>query len=155
MSTATNPLDLDSIKADFVANGNAMAARLNASAVEDYNRAAANWAGNYAQTGAPGHRPVVPNAVIATFDFTGSWFMQIRETATPLPVMDIDSLAPAFATDVNAIGGPVGGPITDQPGRYYQASGDSSPIGSVYRDKNGRSYVKQADSPFNRFWLAI
>jgi len=52
---------------------------------------------------------------------------------------------PKYNTDVDAVGGPVGGPIPQQPGHFYQSSDDRTSVGTVYSQLaglHGGKYVK-------------
>jgi hypothetical protein len=68
--------------------------------------------------------------------------------------LDPKTLLPTHGTDENAIGGPVGGPIPGQPGRFYAASDATPYLGQVFRSK-GKTYVFSAITPFNRAWEVL
>ena len=68
--------------------------------------------------------------------------------------MDPKSFIATYGTDKDAIGGPVGGPIPGQSGRFYAASDAAPYLGQVHRAK-GKTYVFTAITPFNRAWEEI
>ena len=141
---------LNEIKQSFMAQGAAIAAKINLQAEHDYLQACRNWAANGAKDGEP--KPDV--AVEAEFDFEGNWQMRIVPTDRFVSTIDPKSFATTYGTDKDAIGGPVGGPIPGQPGRFYAASNATPWLGQVYRAK-GKAYVYAAITPFNRAWEEI
>ena len=140
----------EEVKQSFIAQGMAIAAKLNQDAVERFLGACKNWAANGGRDGEP--KPDL--AVEAQFSFDPEWSMRIAPTDRPVSSIDPKSFLQAYGTDKDAIGGPVGGPIPDQPGRYYQASDATPYLGQVFRSK-GKTYVFTAISPFNRAWEEI
>lgn len=140
----------EEVKQTFIAQGHAIAAKINQDAVERFLGACRNWAANGAKDGEP--KPDL--AVEAEFDFEGNWQMRIVPTDRPVSSIDPKSFLQAFGTDKDAIGGPVGGPIPGQPGRYYAASNATPWLGQVHRAK-GKTYVFTAITPFNRAWEEI
>lgn len=138
------------IKESFIEQGMSIAAKLNQGAAERFIAACRNWAANGAKDGEP--KPDL--AVEAEFDFEGNWQMRIVPTNRPVSTVDPKSFVAMYGTDKDAIGGPVGGPIPGQPGRYYAASNATPWIGQVYRSK-GKTYVFSAITPFNRAWEEI
>lgn len=141
---------LSEVKQTFIAQGMAIAAKLNQDAAARFVAACRNWAANGGKDGEP--KPDL--AVEAEFDFEGNWQMRIVPTDRPVSSIDPKSFLQAFGTDKDAIGGPVGGPIPGQPGRYYAASNATPWLGQVYRAK-GKTYVYSAITPFNRAWEEI
>lgn len=141
---------LNEVKQSFMAQGAAIAAKINLQAEHEYLQACRNWAANGAKDGEP--KPDV--AVEAEFDFEGNWQMRIVPTDRFVSTIDPKSFATTYGTDKDAIGGPVGGPIPGQPGRYYAASSATPWLGQVYRAK-GKTYVFSAITPFNRAWEEI
>jgi hypothetical protein len=141
---------LSEIKESFIAQGMAIAAKLNQDAAARFVAACRDWAANGAKDGEP--KPDL--AVEAEFDFEGNWQMRIVPTDRFVSTIDPKSFIASYGTDKDAIGGPVGGPIPGQPGRYYAASNATPWLGQVYRAK-GKTYAYYAITPFNRAWEEI
>lgn len=141
---------LDEVKASFIAQGHAMANRFNTENEKQFLEAAKNWALN----GGGENQPRPAEAIEAQFDFEGLWKMTLEPAGRPVSTLDPKTLLPTHGTDENAIGGPVGGPIPDQPGRYYAASDATPYLGQVFRSK-GKTYVFSAITPFNRAWEVL
>jgi hypothetical protein len=140
----------EEVKQSFVAQGHAIAAKLNQDAVERFLGACRNWAANGGKDGEP--KPDL--AVEAQFSFDPEWSMRIAPTDRPVSSIDPRSFLQTYGTDKDAIGGPVGGPIPGQPGRFYAASDATPYLGQVHRSK-GKTYVFTAITPFNRAWEEI
>jgi len=140
----------EEVKQTFIAQGMAIAAKLNQDAAERFLGACKNWAANGGRDGEP--KPDL--AVEAQFIFEPEWSMRIAPTDRPVSTLAPKSFLQTFGTDKDAIGGPVGGPIPDQPGRYYAASDATPYLGQVHRAK-GKTYVFTAITPFNRAWEEI
>lgn len=140
----------EEVKQSFITQGHAIAAKINQDAVERFLGACRNWAANGAKDGEP--KPDL--TVEADFDFEGNWTMRIVPTDRFVSTIDPKSFVATYATDKDAIGGPVGGPIPNQPGRYYAASDATPYLGQVHRAK-GKTYVFSAITPLNRAWEEI
>lgn len=140
----------EEVKQTFIAQGMAIAAKLNQDAVERFLGACRNWAANGGKDGEP--KPDL--AMEAEFSFEGNWEMRIVATDRFVSTIDPKSFLQTFGTDRDAIGGPVGGPIPNQPGRYYAASDATPYLGQVHRNKD-KTYVFTAITPFNRAWEEI
>ena len=140
----------EEVKQSFIAQGMAIAAKLNQDAVERFLGACKNWAANGGRDGEP--KPDL--AMEAEFSFEGNWQMRIVATDRFVSTIDPKSFLQTFGTDRDAIGGPVGGPIPNQPGRYYAASDATPYLGQVHRNKD-KTYVFTAITPFNRAWEEI
>lgn len=140
----------EEVKQTFIAQGMAIAAKLNQDAVERFLGACRNWAANGGKDGEP--KPDL--AMEAEFSFEGNWEMRIVATDRFVSTIDPKSFLQTFGTDRDAIGGPVGGPIPNQPGRFYAASDSTPYLGQVYRAK-GKTYVFSAITPFNRAWEEV
>ena len=140
----------EEVKQSFIAQGMAIAAKLNQDAVERFLGASRNWAANGGRDGEP--KPDL--AMEAEFSFEGNWQMRIVATDRFVSSIDPKSFLQAYGTDKDAIGGPVGGPIPGQVGRYYAASDATPYLGQVHRAK-GKTYVFTAITPFNRAWEEI
>lgn len=140
----------EEVKAAFIAQGHQMAAHINQTAAEQYLGACRNWAANGGKDG----EPKAAAAVEAQFAFDPTWEMRIVQTDRLVSSIDPKSFLQAYGTDKDAIGGPVGGPIPGQPGRFYAASNATPWLGQVYRAK-GKTYVFTAITPFNRAWEEI
>lgn len=140
----------EEVKQTFIAQGMAIAAKLNQDAAERFLGACRNWAANGGRDGEP--KPDL--AMEAEFSFEGNWEMRIVATDRFVSTIDPKSFLQTFGTDKDAIGGPVGGPIPGQPGRFYAASDATPYLGQVHRAK-GKTYVFTAITPFNRAWEEI
>lgn len=138
------------VKQAFIAQGHAIAAQVNKAAADAYEGACRNWAAN----GGSGAAPVATLAVEPVFDFDGHWGLQLRPTTRPVSSLTPQSFLPAFGTDAGAIGGPVGGPIPNQPGRFYAASNHTPYVGQIHR-QGGTTYEYKAITPFNRAWEVV
>lgn len=140
----------DEVRASFIAQGQQIAAHINQTAAEQYLGACRNWAANHGQGAAP--KPAL--AVEAVFDFSGNWSMRLQPTAYAVSDVEPSSFLPKAPTDVNAIGFPVGGPIPNQPGRFYDFSTAGSSVGQK-ATVNGTKYEFQGITPFNRAWVEV
>ena len=140
----------EQVKQSFIAQGHAIAAEINQDAVEQFLGACRNWAANGGEDGEP--KPDM--AVEAQFVFEPEWSMRLVPTDRPVSSIEPKSFLQTFGTDKDAIGGPVGGPIPGQPGRYYAASDSTPYLGQVYRTK-GKTFAFTAITPFNRGWEEI
>ena len=140
----------EEVKASFMAQGVAIADKMNQDAAARFLGACRNWAANGGRDGEP--KPDV--AVEAQFSFEPQWSFMLVPTDRPVSTIDPKTFLLTHGTDQDAIGGPVGGPIPDQPGRYYAASNATPYLGQVYRSK-GKAYVFSAISPYNRAWEEI
>ena len=140
----------DELKETFISQGMTIAAKLNQDAAERFLAACRDWALN----GARGNGPTPEKAVEAQFDFEGGWDMRIVTIDRPVSTIDPSSFAATFGTDNNAVGGPVGGPIPGQPGRFYAASNAAPWDGQEFVTK-GKTYRYTGTSPFNRFWELV
>ena len=140
----------EEVKASFMAQGVAIADKMNQDAAARFLGACRNWAANGGRDGEP--KPDV--AVEAQFSFDPQWSLMLVPTDHPVSTIDPKTFLLTHGTDQHAIGGPVGGPIPDQPGRYYAASNATPYLGQVFRS-NGKTYVFSAISPFNRAWEEI
>lgn len=138
------------VRTSFIAQGHAIAAQINHAAAEGYEGACRNWAAN----GGTGEAPAAPFAVEPVFNFDGLWTLQLASRDRRVSSRTPQSFLPAFGTDAGAIGGPVGGPIPNQPGRFYAASNHTPYVGQIYR-QGGTTYEYKAITPFNRAWEVV
>jgi hypothetical protein len=141
---------LEQVKADFIANGVRMAQQMNQTAEQRFLDAARDWARNGGTSGEP--RP--DEAVQAVFSFDDFFTMKIAGTGRPVSSIDPKSFLPSYGTDEASIGGPVGGPIPNQPGRFYTTSTSSPWLGQQIK-LGERRFVFTATSPFNKYWEEI
>lgn len=141
---------LDEVKASFIACGHAMANHLNTENEKQFLEAAKNWALN----GGGENQPRPAEAIEAQFDFDGLWKMTLEPAGRPVSTLDPKTLLPTHGTDENAIGGPVGGPIPGQPGRFYAASNATPWLGQIVII-DGKRYLYTAITPFNRAWEVL
>lgn len=139
----------DVVRETAIAQVYAMKAQLNKTVEDKYLTAARNWALN-----PDSPYPAVP--FITDVQLTGDNPVTFTLVPTDIPISTIkpEDFLPKYKTDDNAVGGPVGGPIPDQPGRFYLAANASAYIGQIAR-VGGSVYVCQANGPFSRFWQKI
>jgi len=142
----------EEVKTAFIAQGHAMAAHLNQTAAEQYLGACRNWAAHHGQ----GPKPKPALALETVFDFSEQlrWTMELKRTDKPVSDVLPSSFLPKAPTDINAIGYPVGGPIPNQPGRWYDFSTAGSSVGQT-ATVNGTKYEYQGITPFNRAWVEV
>lgn len=141
---------LEEVRASFIAQGHAMANHFNAENEKQFLEAAKNWAIN----GGGENPPKPAEAVEAQFDFEGLWSMTLKPAGHLVSTLDPKTLLPSHGTDENAIGGPVGGPIPGQPGRFYAASNATPWLGQTVTI-DGKRYLYTAITPFNRAWEVL
>ncbi len=141
---------LDHIKASFIAQGNDIAQRINAEAERAYLAACQDWGRN----GGNGGVPKPDFAVEPVFDFEGVFRLDIVPTERPVSNVPASTFLPKYGTDTSAVGGEVGGPIQNQPGRFYSASHAAPWVGKLAR-VGSRTFVFTAATPFNRFWEEV
>lgn len=120
---------------------------------DSYLTAAANWADNKVR-GANDPPPVAPFAVTFSHNEEAN---SIELVATPARVSNVnpEDFLPTYATDVGAVGGPVGGPVPDKPGQFHLASNANVYAGQVYTAPGGGVYVVQQPTPFQKYWLKV
>lgn len=146
---------LEEVKQSFIAQAKAIAEKRNDIAAEEYLGACRNWAARRQQgVDAAGPEPQAGPSVEAVVDFDGNWSIEFRPTGKPVSDIPPSNFLPTYKTDENAIGFPVGGPIPDQPGRYYDFSTAASSVGRK-AIINGKKYVYSAITPFNRAWVEV
>ncbi len=147
-------ISLDTIKQLWIEQNHRMAAQINSINADDFIQAAKNWATQMSTQGkATMPKPVAPHAVQAVMVFEPGWSCTFPETEMLVSTADPSSFLPAFPTDTNAIGGPVGGPIPDQTGKFYMASNDDRKL--WYYSKGGRNFARVQVTPFQMFWVEI
>lgn len=117
----------DLIRASFAAQGKAMAEHANEAAAGDYVLACQNWAAN---RGA-GAKPEASLAIEAVIAFEPEFSLTFRDTGVPVSSVKPESFLPVYATDKDALGGRVGGPILGQPGKFYLQSGSRAMHGET------------------------
>jgi len=128
--------------------------QLNTELRNNYLQAAMNWADTKTH-GEAGPPPVAPLGadVIVSVDGDTVNFKLIQATK-PVSTITPESFLPTFLTDNSAVGGPVGGPIKNEAGRFYIASGANVYAGQVY-SQGTAIYVLQQPTPFQKFWLKV
>jgi hypothetical protein len=145
---------IDRIKQLWIEQNHRIAAQINSLSLGNFLQAARNWA---TQVGTQGKatmpKPVAPSAVEAAMEFEPNWSCSFPETGVPVSTVDPSSLLPTFPTDTNAIGGPIGGPIPDQPGKFYMASTDDRKL--WYYSKGGRNFARVQVTPFQMYWYEL
>lgn len=96
-------------------------------------QAAKNWA-----IRADGPPPVAPRKQSITAD-RATMDLIVTTLAEPVSTLDPQSLVATYGTDTGAVGGRVGGPIPDLPGRFYLASSAGAAHGDI-EGVNGRIF---------------
>ena len=88
--------------------------------------------------------------------------IKVGVTSELLTSKTVADWMPRFGTDLNAVGGPLGGPMLDvtgrETGRFHQASDDRASIGTLHVQTSGPragQYVKAGTNPFNVFWVKL
>lgn len=128
--------------------------QLNTELRNNYLQAAMNWADTKTQ-GEAGPPPVAPLGVDVIISVDGDTVnFKLIEAAKPVSNIKPESFLPTQGTDTNAVGGPVGGPIANEPGRFYINSGANVYAGQVY-SQGGSVYVVQQPTPFQKFWFKV
>lgn len=138
---------IERIKATFIAQGHSIAQQFNAEAEREYLAACQDWARN----GGQGGEPKPGFAVEPAFDFDGVFRFELATTTRPVSSIDPKTFLPKYGTDTDAVGGEVGGPIPNLPGRFYAAASAQPWLGKTTR-VGDRRFVFTATTPFNRFW---
>jgi len=141
---------LEQVKADFIANGVRMAQQMNQTAEQRFLDAARDWARNGGNTGEP--RP--DEAVQAVFSFDDFFSMKIAGTGRPVSTIDPKSFLPVYGTDEYAVGGPVGGPIPNKPGKFYALSTSTPWLGQQAKIGE-RRFVYTGTSFVDKYWEEI
>lgn len=137
------------IRASFAAQGRAMAEQINKLAADSYVLACQNWA---LQPMAP--KPSAPFSLAASVAFDPAFSLTLVPTQSPVSDIKPESFLPKYGTDVNAVGGPVGGPIPGSSDKFYAASGANPQAGDDYKT-NGAVYVYKRPTPFGGFWVKV
>lgn len=128
--------------------------QLNTELRNNYLQAAMNWADTKAH-GEAGPPPVAPLGVDVIVSVDGDTVnFKLIAAAKPVSTIKPESFLPTYATDTNAVGGPVGGAIAGEAGKFYIASGASVYAGQVYI-QNSNVYVVQQPTPFQKFWVKV
>ena len=139
----------EEVKATFAAQARAMAAQINSLAAQNYIQACQNWAIRASEP-----PPLAPFAVRAEVSFVPEFALKLVATTEPVSDIKPESFLPKFATDSDAVGGPVGGPIPGAPGKFYASSGTNPQPGDDYR-AGGAVYVYKRPTPFGGFWVKL
>ena len=128
--------------------------QLNTELRNNYLQAAMNWADTKKQ-GEAGPPPIAPLGVDVLISVDGDTVnFKLLPATKPVSNIKPESFLPTHATDTSAVGGPVGGPIANEPGRFYINSGANVYAGQVYTQ--GTSvYVVQQPTPFQKFWFKV
>ncbi|CAB4166758.1 hypothetical protein UFOVP836_55 [uncultured Caudovirales phage] len=139
----------EEIKATFAAQARAMAAQINTLAAQNYIQACQNWALQGA-----GLPPLAAFSVAAQVSFVPEFSLKLSPTQEPVSEIKPESFLPKFATDTDAVGGPVGGPIPGAPGKFYAVATSSPQPGDDYRAA-GSVYIYKKPTPFAGFWVKL
>ena len=86
--------------------------------------------------------------------------ISVRTLSVPVSKLTLADIMPKYGTDINAVGGPVGGPIPNRPGDFYAASNASPQLGDDYTQTSGPNqgvYIFKAEgfAGLSRFWRKI
>ncbi len=127
-------------------------AQINDELKSQYLQAAVNWAETKSK-GEAGPPPVAPFNVSAVFDEANVSFKLI-ETDVAVSNITAESFLPTYKTDVDAIGGPVGGPIPGEANKFYINSAFSVYAGQTFV-RDSAVYVVQQPTPFQKYWLRV
>lgn len=146
---------IEQVRQSWIRQQGQMAAQINAVNLSEYEGACAAWVANYGLPGKARPKPVSPNAVEAVLSFDPVWTAKFEDTGRPLSTLDPASALPVYGTDVDAVGGPVGGPIPGRPGCYYQSSTDNLGLGQVWVSPTGREFAKIANGLMGRLWMEL
>jgi len=87
-------------------------------------------------------------------EFEPVFVLRIVGTETPVSDIKPESFFPKFATDTDAVGGPIGGPIPGALGTFYAAAGTNPQAGDDFRT-GGFTYVYKRPTPFGGFWAKL
>lgn len=141
------------IREKAIAMATALTTKLNEDIKNEYLQAASNWA-ETKQKGEAGPPPVAPNGLQFVFNDATNGF-ELVDNGSKVSNIKPEDFLPTFQTNTNTVGGPVGGPIPDNPGRFYIAA-DAGPVyaGQIYNSPSG-VFVLQQPTPFQKFWFKI
>jgi hypothetical protein len=145
-------------KQSWLAANDRYAAEINARSLDEFNRQSRSYADN---PGLKMPKPVAPSMVKAVQTYEPWPKCEFVPTGIPVSMIDPDSLKPVIQSDVDAVGGPVGGPVRNETGgivigKFMKSSTDTYWPGQIFTDpKTGNKYVKVAISPFDQYWLRI
>ena len=129
------------------------AAQLNKLNEDVYIQACKNWAAEKTRL-VDGPRPQVPFKFEGIHDIVTNGFTLVP---TPVPVSTVkpeDFRVTSFATDQGAVGGPVGKAL-EQPRLFAIMSNASPYAGQIYEHVDGRVFVCQQPTPFQKYWLQV
>ena len=134
----------------FVEQGLGMAEMTNQSSLDRFRQACLNWVANGGRT----PKPAPDFKVESVFNPGSSEPFKLVVTDIPVSTLDPSTMLPTHGTDVDAVGGPVGGPIPAYPGRFYLNSGSHPNLGEMVK-VNNRTFVCTSRSPFTRYWIEV
>lgn len=107
----------------------------------------------------------LPTAVMPTpgrkveyyLDPAPSTVVRMRFLSQPVSSLTLADIMPKYGTDINAVGGPVGGPIPNRPGDFYAASDAKPQPGDTHATPDGGLYVYKAQgfAGLERFWRKL
>lgn len=102
-----------------------------------------------------GPPPVAPFRKLFTLD--EETFQIVESFSTTERVSDVDPkmFLPKYGTNVDAIGGPVGGPIKGAPGKFHIAAGAFPNSGDKYTAADGRQFVHVRSNQLVGYWEEI
>lgn len=123
------------VKISFQANAKSMEDKANGDILAQYIRDCQGWAGGNGLA-----KPVAPNAIKIKVEFEPKFSLEVIDLGKPISNIKPESFLPTFVTDQQAIGGRIGGPILNQPGRFYLASNAKAMHGDE-ETINGVKYV--------------
>lgn len=133
----------EEIRASFAAQAKSFAEQANRVALAKYLRACENWSVQVVR----GAAPVVPTAITANVRYEPTFGIEFVDTGIALSAIKPESFLPTYGTDLDAVGGPVGGPIPGSPGKWYAVATAAPNAGDIYE---GYRYVRP--TPFGGYW---
>ena len=102
--------NFDTIRQTWMEQQFRTAAQLNSENASEFLNAVRNWSLQISTQGkATMPKPIAPKAVEAVIVWEPVWSASFPETAALVSNVNPDSYLPTYGTDVDGIGGPVGG----------------------------------------------
>jgi hypothetical protein len=155
----TPGVDVEPNHADAVRNGQEVEAQANREILKKFLDELKDWVTNSPKAAGVGKdwgpEPVAPYGIKVKVYPDNRFEVLIGEKVTTITAKDITPVPP---TNINAVGGPVGGPIPDSPGqpsnRFYNIGGSKYVPGDRYETTDGSIYICIANL-FYTCWLKV
>ena len=138
---------IEQVRQSLIEQAHRWAQQINHANEQEYLAAIQNWARNNGQGGEP--KPAF--SVVPKIDFNDDVVVRIVTTDRPVSAANAKDFLPVYGTDKDAVGGEVGGPIPDQPGRYYATSNANPYLGKEV-EVGTRKFKFVANGLMSRFW---